>query len=227
MTEIHDTNEWSLSAKAVAAALLAVWAGLAYLVGITELVAVPATQGFRPIALTAVVPVAVFLAAYGLSARFRGFVLSQDIAALTGLQHWRVVGFAFLLLYAYGVLPGLFAWAAGLGDVLVGLAAPLAVARLARDPAFAHSRRFLAFHALGLLDFAVAVAAATLASGAFPSLVAGPVTSAPMEVWPLNLFPSFLVPIFIILHLVVFLKLRALRRATHGQTGAALQTVQA
>ena len=141
MTTIHDTIEWSLAAKAMTAALLAVWAGLAYLVGISEIVAVPATQGFRPIALTAAVPVAIFLTAYGLSARFRRVVLSPDIATLTGLQHWRVLGFSFLLLYAHGVLPGLFAWAAGLGDVLVGLATPLVVARLARDPAFAHSRR--------------------------------------------------------------------------------------
>ena len=65
---------------------------------------------------------------------------------------------------------------------------------------------------MGLLDFVVAVAVASLASGAFPSLVAGPVTSAPMEVWPLNLFPSFIVPVFIILHLSVFLNIRAVQR---------------
>ena len=97
------------------------------------------------------------------------------------------------------------------------------VARLARDPSFARSARFVTYHALGLLDFAVAVAAASLASGAFPALVSGPVTAAPMEVWPLVLFPSFIVPIFIILHLVVFLQVRALRRAADHPTRAAWQ----
>ena len=206
------------------AAVLAVWATAAYAVGSTGVFAIAETQPLRPIALTAAVPVALFMAAYGLSGAFRRFVLAQDIAALTSLQHWRIVGFAFPLLYAHGTLPGLFAWPAGVGDVLVGLAAPLVVARLARDPAYLRSRRFAAYHVVGLLDFAVAIAAASLASGAFPSLLDGAVTSAPMEVWPLNLFPSFIVPIFIILHLAVFLKLRALGAAAHERApGEAFQ----
>ena len=116
-----------------------------------------------------------------------------------------------------------FAWPAGFGDILIGFTAPFVVARLARDPAFATSRRFITFHALGLLDFAVAVVAATLASGAYPAVFSGAVTSAPMEVWPLNLFPSFFVPLFIIAHVVVILKVRALRREANGRVGAALQ----
>ena len=136
-------------------------------------------------------------------------------------NNWRVLGFAFLMLYAHDVLPGLFAFPAGVGDVLVGLAAPVLVARLANDPTFAESRQFATYHALGLLDFIVAVSATSLASGAFPSLVAGPVTSGPMEVWPLNLFPSFIVPILAIAHLAVFLKLAALRRTKRAEEAMA------
>ncbi len=223
MTSTQTPTRWSASAKATTVTVLALWAGFAYLVGSTGFVTAPDTQAFRPVVLTAVVPVAIFAVAYGLSARLRRFVHALDIQALTSLQHWRVIGFAFLLLYAFDVLPALFAWAAGVGDVLIGLAAPRVVARLARDPLFARSRRFVTYHALGLLDFAVAVATASLASGAFPSLVSGPVTSAPMEVWPLILFPSFIVPIFIILHLVVFLQMRALRRTADHPTRAAWQ----
>ena len=224
MSSTTVTQGWTPAAKIVIGAGLAAWAGIAYVIGITGLATAPETQIFRPIGLTAVVPVVIFVAAYATSARVRDFLLSQDLRALTMLQHWRVIGFAFLLLYAHNVLPGLFAWAAGVGDVLVGLAAPLVVARLTRDPAFARSRRFVTYHALGVLDFVVAVGAATLASGAFPSLVAGPVTAAPMEVWPLNLFPSLIVPVFIILHLAVFLQVRALRRAVSVPATATVQT---
>ena len=176
---------------------------------------------FRPIALTVIVPVTLFFTAYGLSSRLRNFILAQDLRTLTMLQLWRVLGFTFLMLYAHDTLPALFAWPAGFGDILIGFTAPFIVARLARDPAFATSRRFFTFHALGLLDFAVAVVVATLASGAFPSVLSGPLTSAPMEVWPLILFPSFAVPLFIIAHVVVFLKVRALRReASDGVEGA-------
>ncbi len=50
-------------------------------------------------------------------------MLGVDIGLVTSFQAWRVAGFVFLPLLAFGHLPGLFAWPAGLGDVAVGLAA--------------------------------------------------------------------------------------------------------
>ncbi len=192
--------------------LLLAWFAAAYVIGAERLLANEAGAFMAPIALTATIPVAAFLAIYALSSGFRGFILSQDIRALTMLQHWRVIGFVFLPLYFFAVLPGVFAWPAGLGDVAIGLAAAFVIARLGRDPAWATSAGLVRFHLLGLLDFAVAIATAGLAAGAFPALIADGVTSAPLDVWPLNLFPSFIVPIFIILHLSVLLKVRHLRR---------------
>jgi hypothetical protein len=174
-----------------------------------------------PIALTAILPVAAFLALYGLLRPFRNFVLSQDIRTLTILQSWRVLGFGFLILYSHDVLPGLFAWPAGLGDVAVGLLAPIMVLRLSRDSDFAASGGLIRFHLFGLLDFAVAMATAGLAAGAIPGLITGGLTSAAMDVWPLNLFPSFFVPIFIILHLTVLFKVRHLRRAARPKLSPA------
>ncbi len=223
MTQTGRTGPWTPAAKALAAGILALWFSLAYFLGSTGLLTAPPSEAFRPVVLSAIIPVAIFFTAYALSDRLRGLVLSLDIRVLTMLQHWRVIGFAFLLLYANDVLPALFAWPAGFGDLLIGLAAPLVVAGLARDPGFARSWRFVTYHALGLLDFVVAVVTASLASGAVPRLVAGPITSGPMEVWPLNLFPSFIVPIFIVLHVIVFLKVRALRRANDGPVGATLR----
>lgn len=223
MTHPQAAQRPSKQAKLIGVGLLAVLAGAAYFIGSTGLVAVDASHPFRPIAYTVIVPVALFFTAYGLSSRLRNFALSQDLRTLTMLQHWRVLGFTFLALYAHDTLPALFAWPAGFGDILIGFTAPFVVARLVRDPAFATSRRFVAFHVLGLLDFMVAVIAAPLASGAFPALVAGSLTSAPMEVWPLNLFPSFFVPLFIIAHGVVLLKVRALRREAGSPAVATLQ----
>jgi hypothetical protein len=203
--------------------LLLVWFAAAYAIGTGHLLANDQNSLFAPIAITAFIPVALFLAAYVLSARFRGFVLSQDIRTLTMMQHWRVLGFAFLALYAFDALPALFAWPAGLGDVAIGFAAVFIVARMDRDPDYARSRGFIRFHFLGLLDFAVAIITAGLSAGAFPGLISNGITSAPMDVWPLNLFPSFFVPAFIILHLTVLLKVRELRRAVHEPADAALR----
>ncbi len=223
MTDLHTVRTWSKSARIGAAALIAALAGAAYYIGSTGLLAVDANQPFRPIAFTVIVPVTLFFTAYALSSRLRIFLMAQDLRVLTMLQLWRVLGFSFLLLYAHDTLPAAFAWPAGFGDVLIGFAAPFIVWRLVRDPNFATSRRFVTFHVLGLFDFLVAVIAATLASGAYPAIFDGAVTSAPMEVWPLNLFPSFGVPLFIIAHVVVLLKVRALRREARGHAGATLQ----
>lgn len=203
---------WTMTAKVGVAAGLALWLAVAWGLGVSGVLSADAAQPFRPVLLSILVPVAAFLAAYPASGRFRDFVMSWDIRVLTMLQHWRVLGFTFLMLYGLGVLPGLFAWPAGLGDVAIGLAAPQMVQAITRRPEFAGSRAFIAFHALGILDFLVAGATATLASGAFPSIHASPLTSVPMEVWPLSVFPSFLVPIFVILHLSVFFQVRALRK---------------
>ncbi|MGI9434550.1 MAG: hypothetical protein ACR2Q4_06955, partial [Geminicoccaceae bacterium] len=204
--------------------ILIVWFVAAAIIGGRELLPNTDNSLLAPIAITAVIPVAVFLGLYGASSRFRSFVLAQDIETLTMLQHWRVVGFGFLMLYAFGVLPGLFAWPAGLGDVAVGLAAPFVLLRLRRDPSYAISSGLIRYQYLGLLDFAVAIVTAGLSAGAFASLTPNGVTSAPMDIWPLNLFPSFIVPIFIILHLTVLLKVRELRRQQVSPTTATLQT---
>ena len=157
--------------------MVALGAG-AYGVGATGVLTAAPGQLFQPIALSVIVPVALFVAVYLLSARFRRFILSRDLRTLTMLQHWQIMGFAFLPLYAFDILPGLFA---NLGT-------------------------------------------SVLVSGAFPALVSGNLTSAPMEVWPLNIFPSFAVPIFIILHLVVFLKINALRKERLLPADQSLQT---
>jgi hypothetical protein len=207
---------WTSRAKAYAATILISLFALAYGIGASGVLAGSTVSAFRPIALTAILPPLLFLAAYAISKRLRQFVLAQDLETLTMLQHWRVLGFAFLLLYAFDRLPALFAWPAGLGDVAVGLLAPIVVMQMAKDPAFVQSWRFLGFHIVGMFDFAIAVATASLASGVLPSFVSNGITSGPMEVWPLNIFPSFFVPIFIILHLAVFLKI-ADRRPAPGK----------
>ena len=203
---------WHRSTKVMIAVGLAVWFAVAWALGVSGVMTADASQPFRPILLSILVPLAAFLVAYFRSERFRTFVLSQDIRVLTMLQHWRVLGFTFLMLYAHDVLPGLFAWPAGLGDIAIGFAAPLVVLRMARRPEFARSRAFVTYHLLGILDFVVAGASATLASGAFPALHMGPLTSAPMEYWPLSLFPSFIVPLFLFVHLAVLFQVRELRQ---------------
>ena len=57
-----------------------------------------------------------FRRAYWFSSAFRAFVLGLDLRLATAIQAWRFAGLGFIALYTYGVLPGMSAWPAGLGD---------------------------------------------------------------------------------------------------------------
>ena len=50
-----------------------------------------------------------FLGLYGTSTGFRDFIIDLDLRLLTMFQTWRVIGFAMLALFAYDLLPGVFA----------------------------------------------------------------------------------------------------------------------
>jgi len=209
-----DSFQIRLTARAktlLAVGLIAAFAAAA-VIGVTGALTTGPGAGLRPVLLAIFIPVTGLVLATATLPRFRTWVLSLDLRMLTLMQSWRVIGFVFLPLYAYDVVPGLFAWPAGLGDVAVGLAAPFVAARLARDPRYAASRGYLWFHLAGLLDFVGAAGTAMLASGAFPAIHAGLPTSAAMEVWPLFLFPGFGVPLFIALHLAALLQIVQVRR---------------
>jgi len=198
---------------------VAVWFVVVFAVGSAGGFVRPEGDPPLPILLGALSPLALFAAAYLGWKAFRDFVLAADLRLLTAVQAWRAGGLGFLALYAHGVLPGLFAWPAGLGDIAIGLTAPWIAAALTRDPAYAGSRGFAAWNALGILDLVVAVSAGVLSSGLVRGLT--DVTTAPMAQMPLALIPAFFVPLFVILHLVALYRTRA--RKNDGSTAAALR----
>ncbi|MDJ0948048.1 MAG: hypothetical protein QNJ94_03925 [Alphaproteobacteria bacterium] len=195
----------------VVGAILAVWFAAAVAAGANGVfLAGPDTPPFALMSAAAGPPI-LFLLAYGFSERVRGFALSLNLGLLTAFQAWRVLGAGMLFLYAYGHLPGLFAWPAGLGDVAVGLAAPFAVlALMRRSPGW--QRRVFWLNIAGLADFAAAVGTGLLTSGTAIGIFAGAVNSDAMAILPMSLLPSFGVPLFIIMHAISLLQLRAQRR---------------
>jgi len=200
-------------------ALVSVWFGVIFALAANGWFALP--PGEPPVIMAAILgPPLVFLLALLSFPRLRAWALSLDPALLTALQGWRVLGGGFLMLYAFGHLPGFFAWPAGIGDVAVGLGAPFAAIALARGHLPLISNRFVAVHAAGLLDFVVAAGTGIAARNQIPGLVEG-VTSSAMGDLPLVLIPAFAVPVFIILHLIVLLQVWQARSAGVTLAGAA------
>jgi hypothetical protein len=151
-------------------------------------------------------PPLIFAVVYRASRRFRDFVLAMDLRLLTAIQSWRVIGVMFLAFYAFGLLPGLFAWPAGVGDVAVGLAAPFVLlAMLRRSPTW--RRQVLWLNVAGLLDFAGAIGTGVLSSNNSIGLVADAATRVSLGSLPLSLIPTFAVPLWTIFHIVSLLQL--------------------
>jgi len=125
---------------------------------------------------------------------------------LVAVQLYRALGVIFLILYADGKLPGLFALPAGAGDLAVGLLAPIVALSAFRDQQTpAHS--VWLWNLLGIADLIVAVGTGFVTS---PSVVQPFTFDPPNEliaVLPLVLIPTFLVPLSILLHLMSLIKL--------------------
>ena len=152
-------------------------------------------------------PIVVFAAWFAASAGFREFALSLNPRVLTYIQTWRLEGFMFLALATYGILPKLFAWPAGWGDMTIGATAVLAALKLATP---ARRAGFIAWQALGIADLVNAVTMGTLAQRIDPH---GIPTSA-MSMLPMSMIPTFAVPLLLIFHIICIAQ--ALRWRTEG-----------
>ena len=130
---------------------------------------------------------------------------------LTAVQAWRVLGGTFLYLYGLGLLPALFAFPAGVGDVAVGVAAVLVLrAMLHEHPNW--RRRVLLLNLGGLLDFVGAIGTGVLTSNSVLGIFAPATPMASMGLLPLSLIPTFLVPLWTIAHIASLLQLRHARQ---------------
>ena len=126
---------------------------------------------------------------------------------LTTLKEEKNLGIVFLTSYAYGVLPGIFALPAGIGDVAIGLTAPFIVWMLVSKTR-ARLVVLAVWNVLGLLDLVMAVSLGILTSRSSLGILAGTTTSAAVVAFPLSLIPTFLVPVDLILHLITLSRVR-------------------
>jgi hypothetical protein len=127
---------------------------------------------------------------------------------LVALQLYRVFGSVFLAGWLRGVLPGVWALPAGIGDVLTGLfAVPVAIAVAAGTAE--GGKAAIVWNIFGLSDFAVAIILGLMTAPGPLQLIVTSVPSIGAGDYPNVLTPAFVVPSSILLHV---LSLRQLRR---------------
>jgi hypothetical protein len=151
------------------------------------------------------VPVAIFLPLIvglplALRSRRLGEVLDAMPASwLIALQVYRVLGSAFLIAWARGAAPAVFALPAGIGDVLTGLFA-LPVAISVASGAAGWRRAGVVWNVFGLLDFTVAVSLGLLTSPGPLQLIVPDIANSSLGLYPTVMIPAFAVSSSILLH---------------------------
>jgi hypothetical protein len=196
----------ALAAVAVCGALIAAAAELA---GHGEFGQDAGRTGTGPwFAITAGIALLAALLATRLPVMSRILAGPGTTAGLIWPHALRVAGVAFIIAMALGRVPAAFALPAGLGDIAIGLSAPLVARRLATGAPGARGRAVW-FNVLGIADLVVAVALAFLA-GIGPQLIlhVTPSTHA-LALLPLTLIPTTVVPLALALHVISLLRLRA------------------
>jgi hypothetical protein len=189
-------------------AVTVVWLAVATAAGVAGVFERQVGEPPLKLAVAVGLPVGGVAVALVTSPRFRAWAETLDLGLLVNLQAWRVLGFAFLAAYAQGVLPGAFAWPAGLGDLAVGLAAPFVAVHVAHRARSARTV-FRCWTAFGILDFVVALALGVATNiGARGVLPDGSLSQAPIYDLPLSLIPTFAVPFLLVVHLLSLARAR-------------------
>ena len=133
---------------------------------------------------------------------------------LVGIQFYRTLGLIFLILYAAGRLPALFALPAGLGDFFVGLFAPVVAKAYGHSPERAAGRVRL-WNLLGIADLVIAVTTGFLTAPSPFQVASLNHPNTLIALFPLSLIPVYMVPLSILLH---FSSLQRLRNTQERST---------
>jgi hypothetical protein len=157
-----------------------------------------------PLAMLTIVTTGIVL--YRRGGAFRAWVDSLSPRTLIAFHIIRApIGLSFLYVYSLGLLPGIFAVRAGIGDTIVGL---LAIAAL-----FASPRLQRVWNVVGLIDIVMSVATAQKVL----IIDRDPIALSTVQIFPFPLIPFVVVPLVVLSHLALFSKLRHLVSTTKNR----------
>ena len=127
---------------------------------------------------------------------------------LIWMNVWRLEGIVFLLLMSDEQMPALWALPAGIGDIIVGVAAPWVASHVDTR----NGRRLaIIFNLFGLLDLVVAVSLGIMTSPGRLQVFHTTPTSQLVTDFPLALVPTFLVPLAFAVHIVSLIQFSGVR----------------
>jgi hypothetical protein len=185
---------------------LVLWLALAWVVsaaGLFEFGRIP----IPVVPFAVILPPVIALTLSFRSGRIAAVIDAVPASWLIGIQVYRVVGACFLVLWAYGAMPGVFALPAGTGDFLVGLLALPVGFYLASGAARGRAVAF-GWNFLGLVDLVTAVTMGVLSSPGPLQILSLDHPNFLTGVYPVVMIPAFGVPLSFIFHGLSLWKLK-------------------
>ena len=136
----------------------------------------------------------------------RNWFLNQELSQkwLIGLQLFRVIGGTFLIEMARKNIPGIFSYPAGIGDILVGVAA-FCVLLVCRNREQIPAKLIIFIFIIGIADFLSAFFFGFTSSDGSPLQLFFPDISNRLILFPTGMIPLFLVPYAIFFHILSLL----------------------
>ena len=187
------------------------WLALALFLGSLGIFSAALNQPFPYIALAIGLPIVIGVLLIWKSQPIREIIDAVPQHWLIGLQFYRVLGVIFLVVYAAGQLPAVFALPAGYGDVLVGITALLI--GTARLRGRSTPDRFITlWNWLGIADLIVALATGFLSSPTKFQIFSLDAPNYAIGSFPLVMIPIYAVPLSIVLHVASLTKLSRSRQ---------------
>lgn len=171
------------------------------------------------------IPLAVVLPVIiGLFLLMRSPTIAKAVGAISpswliGLQVYRVFGGSFLVLWAFGAIPGAFALPAGIGDMTVGLLA-LPVAFYLASGAQGGRIVAVAWNFLGIADLSLALSLGIMTVPGALQTLAFDHPNLLVGTYPTVLTPAFAVPLSLILHGISLWQLRRLAHSPRQLSAA-------
>ncbi len=181
----------------VSGVVLAAWAIVTTMLARRGFFQPPDLTSVPPVGITLALVLLVLAACLLVSPSLRRLLTNQRNLILLNL--WRLVGEVFLLLMANGQMPALWAWPAGIGDVIVGAMAPWVAARVDTPQG---RRSAIMFNLFGMADLVVAVGLGIMTNPGPAQVFYTTPTSELATRFPLALVPTFLVPLAFVLHVI-------------------------
>lgn len=187
----------------IAIVLCLIWMGVTAVIGQIGFYVHQRNELHLSIYLSVLMPSIVYGILYILFPSIRSWTKNLNLGMLALPHAWRTVGFTFLALWAYKILPATFAVPAGFGDFAVGMAAPfIAVALWLKWKGAVCAA--LWFNILGLIDLFFAIYIGTLGFGASDGEM---IKIDPMTVFPMVIIPTVFVPLLLLNHVIALVNI--------------------